>query len=305
MTTATFDTLLDQTLAEITTLDPQTDFEARLLAGLATVANPRPTLVFQSLSHLSRSPQGTRSTVTAILLHLAALALLAVLVGRHAHLSSASPTTSTIAISIPPSILPKVQTPVGGGGGQQSPTPASRGHLPPPSVHPLVPPTQPPLAQPKIAVEPTIYVQKDLHMASTLPNLGAPNSSNVGNSLGNGSGIGVGSGHGSGLGPGSGGNTGGGPRRIGGGIAAPILLFRVEPEFSEDARRAKVAGNVLVNLWVTPDGRPTHVHVLRGVGMGLDQKAIEAVQQYRFSPALENGKPVLVELNVEVDFQIF
>ena len=115
----------------------------------------------------------------------------------------------------------------------------------------------------------------------------------------------MGSGHGSGLGPGSGGNTGGGPRRIGGGVSAPELLFKVEPEFSEEARKAKVAGNVLVGIWVDTNGNPTHVRVLRGVGMGLDEKAIEAVRQYRFKPGMENGRPVVTEVNIEVNFQIF
>ena len=83
------------------------------------------------------------------------------------------------------------------------------------------------------------------------------------------------------------------------------MIFQVEPEFSEEARKAKVAGNVLVNLWVDTSGNPSHVRIIRGVGMGLDEKAVEAVRQYRFKPAMENGKPVLVELNVEVNFQIF
>ena len=131
------------------------------------------------------------------------------------------------------------------------------------------------------------------------------NSPLVGMSLGNGRGTGLGSGDGSGLGPGSGGNTGGGPRRIGGGVSAPQVIFQVEPEFSEEARKAKTAGNVLVNLWVGTDGKPSHVHVIRGVGMGLDEKAVAAVEQYRFRPAMENGKPVAVQLNVEVDFRIF
>ena len=60
-----------------------------------------------------------------------------------------------------------------------------------------------------------------------------------------------------------------------------------------------------MNLWVGTNGLPSHVHVIRGVGMGLDEKAVEAVKQYRFKPAMENGKPVLVELNIEVNFQIF
>jgi protein TonB len=197
-------------------------------------------------------------------------------------------------------------TAMGGGGGQRSPTPVSKGQLPKFAETQIVPPKAPPMEEPKIKIDPTIEVQKDLKMAnSTLPNLGMPNSPLIGASMGNGSGTGIGSGNGSGLGPGSGGNYGGGPKRIGGGVSAPVLIYQVEPEFSEEARKAKAAGNVLVNLWVGTDGLPTHVRVIRGVGMGLDEKAVEAVKQYRFKPAMEGGKPVLVELNVEVNFQIF
>jgi protein TonB len=98
---------------------------------------------------------------------------------------------------------------------------------------------------------------------------------------------------------------GGGLRKIGGGVSAPVVLFAPEPEFSEEARKAKVAGNVLVYLQVDTSGHPTHVHVLRGIGLGLDEKAVEAVRQYKFKPAMENGHPVPVEMNVEVNFQIF
>jgi protein TonB len=88
-------------------------------------------------------------------------------------------------------------------------------------------------------------------------------------------------------------------------VSAPVLLYQVEPEFSEEARKAKASGNVLVNLIVDQQGHPQNVHVLRGVGMGLDEKAIAAVKQYKFKPAMEGGKPVAVEMNVEVNFQIF
>jgi protein TonB len=107
------------------------------------------------------------------------------------------------------------------------------------------------------------------------------------------------------LGAGIGGGFGGGLRKIGGGVSSPELIFKVDPEFSEEARRAKFMGIVLVNLIVDQQGRPENVHVLRGVGMGLDEKAVAAVKQYKFRPAKENGKPVAVELNVEVNFQIF
>ena len=123
--------------------------------------------------------------------------------------------------------------------------------------------------------------------------------------MGNGSGSGMGGGTGAGLGPGSGGNYGGGLRHVGGGVSAPVLVFKVDPEFSEEARKAKFMGTVTVNLIVGTDGRPLNVHVIRGVGMGLDQKALEAVRQYRFTPAMENGHPVPVQVNVEVQFSIF
>jgi periplasmic protein TonB len=207
-------------------------------------------------------------------------------------------------LAIPPQAPPKAAA-MGGGGGQRGPTPVTKGTPPKFADTQIVPPNKPPLIEPKIHIEPTIEVQQDVKMASSIPQIGIASSPLVGMSMGNGSGTGLGSGNGSGLGPGSGGNTGGGPRRIGGGVSAPILIYSVEPEFSEEARKAKVAGNVLVNLWVDTNGNPSHVHVIRGVGMGLDEKARDAVLQYKFKPAMENGHPVLVELNVEVNFQIF
>ncbi len=98
---------------------------------------------------------------------------------------------------------------------------------------------------------------------------------------------------------------GGGLRKIGGGVSEPVVLYSPDPEFSEEARKAKVSGNVIVYLQVDTNGRPTHVHVIRGIGLGLDEKAVEAVRQYKFKPAMENGHPVAVEMNVEVNFQIF
>jgi len=158
-----------------------------------------------------------------------------------------------------------------------------------------------------LAVDPAIDVQPNVKMTNNnMPNLGDPRAPSVGvASLGNGRGGGIGSGNGNGLGPGSGGNFGGGVRQIGGGVSAPILVVQPDPEFSEEARKAKFQGEVLVNLIVDASGRPQRVRVIRPVGMGLDEKALEAVRQYRFKPAMENGKPVAVELNVAVNFQIF
>jgi len=225
---------------------------------------------------------------------------------RKLHDMSVAKDMKLTAILAPPP-MPVAKDTMGGGGGQRGPTPVSKGALPKFAETQITPPKAPPLEQPKIRMpDPTIEVQTDLKMANNnMPNLGMPNSPVIGSSMGNGSGSGLGSGNGSGLGPGSGGNYGGGLRRIGGGVSSPVPTYTVEPEFSEEARKAKFMGVVLVNLIVDAQGRPQNVHTLRGVGMGLDEKAVEAVKQYRFRPAMENGKPVAVELNVEVNFQIF
>jgi len=94
-------------------------------------------------------------------------------------------------------------------------------------------------------------------------------------------------------------------RRIGGGVSSPEVLHTVDPLFSEQARAAKVGGVVLVTFIVDTNGRPQNVHVLRSVGMGLDESAVDAVKQYIFKPAMEDDKPVPVQLNAEVNFQIF
>jgi protein TonB len=210
-------------------------------------------------------------------------------------------------IAPPPPIADMKKDVMGGGGGQKGPTPVTKGQLPKFADTQITPPKAPPMEEPKIKMpDPTIEVQKDLKMANNnMPNLGMPSSSLIGTSMGNGNGTGIGSGSGSGLGPGSGGNYGGGVRRIGGGVSAPVVIYQVDPEFSEEARKAKFMGVVTVNLIVDDKGLPKNVHVLRGVGMGLDEKAVEAVRQYKFHPAMEGGKPVPVELNIEVNFQIF
>jgi len=118
-------------------------------------------------------------------------------------------------------------------------------------------------------------------------------------------GIGSGTGIGPGNGSDSGGDAGDGVKQIGGGIKGPVIIYEPEPEFSPEATAAKFMGVVSVSLIVDKDGKPQNVHVKHGVGMGLDQKAVEAVNKYRFRPATENGKPVAVYLNIEVNFEIF
>ena len=95
------------------------------------------------------------------------------------------------------------------------------------------------------------------------------------------------------------------PIQIGGDVTPPVLIWHPSPDYTEEARKAKVNGNVTVSLIVNNAGIPLNVHVTKGVGLGLDEKAVEAVKRYRFKPASENGKPVPVYMNIEVNFEIF
>lgn len=250
------------------------------------------------------SPSSIAASITFYAL---LILLIAILVRNHVQLAAPvkQVTIADLTVPLPPPVAPKAAA-IGGGGGQHNLTPVTQGHLPKLAQQQIVPPAAPPKIDPKLAVEPTVVVQPNLKMANnTMPDLGVPNSNLKGFSMGNGNGTGIGSGNGNGIGPGSGGNTGGGVFHIGGSVMAPKLVYSVEPEFSEEARKAKFSGNVQVYLWVDEKGNPSHVRVVRGVGMGLDEKAVEAVRQYKFKPATQNGKPVPVDLYIDVNFQIF
>jgi len=92
--------------------------------------------------------------------------------------------------------------------------------------------------------------------------------------------------------------------RVGGGVTAPVILFKVEPEYSEEARKSKFQGSLLLSVVVDPAGRPSQVRVLRSLGLGLDEKAIESVAQWRFKPGMKEGKPVSVQATIEVNFKL-
>jgi len=250
-----------------------------------------------------KTRQDPKATASAFVIYAILILIIGWAVKQHVHF--AAPVKQVDLTSLTPPPMAPAKTTMGGGGGQKGPTPVAKGALPKFADTQITPPKAPVEAKIKMP-DPTIEVQTNLQMANNkMPNLGMPTSNMMGSSMGNGSGTGIGSGNGSGLGPGSGGNFGGGLRRIGGGVSSPILVTQVEPEFSEEARKAKFQGLVTVTLVVDSNGDPKNVRVLRGVGMGLDEKAVEAVRQYKFKPAMENGKPVAVQLNVEVNFQIF
>jgi TonB family protein len=169
--------------------------------------------------------------------------------------------------------------------------------------------------QPKLEMAPTVVVPPEVKLQQpNLPDLGDPlarmpsvpsNGTGSQSGIGSGDGGGVGSGDGGGFGPGHGGGTGGGAFRVGGGVSAPKAIYSPDPEYSEEARKVKHMGTVVLWLVVGPDGKPRDIRVLRTLGLGLDEKAIEAVKNWRFEPAMKDGKPVAVQINVEVNFHLY
>lgn len=202
----------------------------------------------------------------------------------------------------------------GGGGGDHSPLPTARGKLPKQSLRQFTPPVViPQNLQPKLAMDPSIIAPPDVPLPQVnLPNYGDPlaklgppsNGPGSAAGIGSGSGGGVGQGKGGGFGPGEGGGVGGGVFRVGGGVSAPALLYKVEPEYSEEARKAKYQGTVVLYVEVDPSGKAINPRVVRSLGLGLDEKAIEAVRKWKFKPGYKDGKPVTVAATIEVNFRL-
>jgi TonB family protein len=92
--------------------------------------------------------------------------------------------------------------------------------------------------------------------------------------------------------------------RVGNGVTPPRLIYKVEPQYTEEARTAKYQGTVLLYVEVQPDGRASHIRVARALGLGLDERAIEAVRQWRFTPGTKEGQPVPVAATIEVNFRL-
>lgn len=216
---------------------------------------------------------------------------------------------------LPPSIQ---EAGGGGGGGDRDKLPANQGRLPKLALQQITPPAIVVRNEhPKLAVEPTVVAPPKVQIAAAnLPHLGDPaapampspafsNGTGSGAGIGSGSGGGIGKGTGSGIGEGRGGGIGGGVFRVGGGVLAPKPIATPDPQYTEQARQAKYEGTCVLAMIVGPDGKPRDIRIQRGLGMGLDQKAIEAVQQWRFEPATKDGRPVAVQISVEVSFKLY
>jgi TonB family protein len=229
--------------------------------------------------------------------------------------------------------LPEPQKAKGGGSsGQNELTPASQGARPHallkdqvvlPDVHP------PKISDAKLIVTPHVFADPKL-VKATLGQLGlsdapiAPPSAGKGKggSIGNEQGTGVGNkGNGPGFGNGRDGNTGGDARRDGGGDPTgtgdregipmasgsmrPTILYREKARYTEEARRQKIQGSVILLATFTADGRLTNIRVLKGLPEGLTQEAIKAAQHIRFNPATRNGAAVTVQARLEYNFSLY
>ncbi len=176
---------------------------------------------------------------------------------------------------------------------------------PRPVERPAAPPPAAPMPQ---VVAPVAAIPADAQdRAGVLTDAAATTESSgpgVGGGAGTGHGTGIGEGDGSGIGPGSGGGTGGGPYRPGSGIVAPGLLREVKPDYTEAARRRGIEGDVVLEIVVRSDGGVGTVRILQGLDPGLDQRAVEAVRQWRFSPARRLGSPVDVIVEIAVEFKL-
>ena len=314
---------------------PRTNMDESLWSSL--ISNIRAALFPEKLPplHLTSRPVRVReiwgdynykkqSAGVSVVVHIAMVAgLIAIsIMGARAVKQVEKPRETVILIA--PDLTPplpmtkKADTTVGGGGGggDRDKLQAPKGKLPKLAMQQITPPA---IVirndHPKLPVEPTVVVPPQIKLASNMPSIGNPmaaipsgppsNGTGSGGGIGSGSGGGVGSGTGPGVGPGHGGGIGGGVFRVGGGVSAPRALDTPDPEYSEEARKAKYQGTCVLWLIVGPDGKPRDVKVARALGMGLDQKAIEAVRNWKFQPAMKDGKPVAVQINVEVNFRLY
>jgi periplasmic protein TonB len=259
-----------------------------------------------------------KSNVMSLAIHGTVVLLLFTVASSKAVQDKAKQMVSLVAPDIAP-YIPKMaeqkqQMGGGGGGGDRSPTPASKGRLPKPSLKQFTPPmaviNNP---NPKLVMDPTIIAPPDTPLPNVnmpvwgdpLAKMGPPsNGPGSGGGIGSGSGGGVGSGKGGGFGPGEGGGVGGGVFHVGGGVSAPVPLYKPDPEYSEEARKAKYSGTVVLSIIVDSTGKPRDIKVIRSLGLGLDEKAIEAVTKWKFRPGYRNGQPVAVQASIEVNFRL-
>jgi len=199
----------------------------------------------------------------------------------------------------------------GGGGGDRSAAPVSKGSLRETAKRLFVPPMIRNNPDPKLVLDAGLISPPDVpnihseQFGDPLAKAGIPSNGNgSGSGMGDGDGGGVGPGHGPGYGAGLNGGWRDSVYQPGGGVSAPSVRFKVDPDYSEEARKAKYQGKVLLSVIVDEQGTVRDIRVLRPLGLGLDQKAVDAVVQWKFRPGMKDGRPVAVQATIEVNFRL-
>ena len=256
--------------------------------------------------------ESARGPAMSATMHCALAALLFLAGANHGVRQALQPIPERVRLIDP--YVPRAGTGGGGGSGDRSPLPASQGRLPRVATRQFTPPRAVIYnMDPKLPMEPTIIISAQVKLPHLdMSVLGDPygkpgppsNGTGNGGGMGNGEGTGLGPGKGRGAGPGEGGDAGGGVRGLASASTAPVVLFQVEPEFSDEARKAKLQGVVMLYGEVDTNGRLRNIRVTQGLGLGLEEKAIEAVKQWRFRPGTRDGKPVVSAAAIEVNFHL-
>jgi protein TonB len=243
----------------------------------------------------------TRAGLSSLAIH-AAMVALALFLGSLKPVQKAMKEAVTLIAPAPP--VKVAENKGGGGGGARQPE-VKKADLPKPRKVYTPPTTQ--QYQTRLEVPSSLLdaqLTNDPSDIGNLTGLSALNGNGYGAGIGNGVGGGIGNGNGPGAGVGTGGSSGGSVYRPGGGVSNPIPISRPEPQYSEEARKAKWGGTVLLSLVVDETGHTTDIKVIKPLGLGLDEKAIEAVSKWLFKPGMKDGKPVKVFAQIEVTFRL-
>ena len=249
-----------------------------------------------------------RSAAISGLIHAAVIALvLLVSTAKHSPLATFLPVSDT-RVYLPRTVHLHLE----GGGGQHSPLPVPKGQPPKAAPRVFTPPHSIAENMPLLPMPPTILAGTETSPpAIDLAHIGVPTgqlgpfSGGPGKGGGLGDGDGPAMGDGTGPGPGGNGDSSYGvvtlPRK---GATKPVLLTKTEPEYSDEARKSKLQGIVTLSIVVTATGQVTGIEVVRNLGLGLDEKAIDAVRHWQFRAATVHGKPVATRAIVEVNFRL-
>jgi len=248
---------------------------------------------------LETQPTNRTNLMRSLLWHLLLAGLALALIMPKPLISFGSNAAKSNSITV--NIREYLQSIHSSGGSNHDLTPATRGALPQTMPQPIIGLTH------KTAEDPVIAMEMSLPGPTTpMPNLpiGLPNGVNSKtSSFGDKGGNTIGDTK-------NGKHVGDGPDEVGIysrglGMTKPIPIYTPEPDFTDEARKLHIQGQVVLHVIIEPDGRVTHMRVLRSLGFGLDEQAMKAVTNWKFKPSTKDGKAIPVWIDIEVSFQLY